>query len=135
MAIVVLVGLTVVTCAHAQVPDLVTDRPDQTESPTVVRRGSFQVETGYLFARDDGVDRFEVPGTLFRIGLGGRTELRVGYAGVVGSEGRRGSGDSAIGAKVNLLQTAAPLLTAAPATPLKPKDYVDRSYKCWYIKT
>ena len=28
-AIVVLVGLTVVTCAHALVPDLVTDRPDQ----------------------------------------------------------------------------------------------------------
>ena len=98
-AIGVLVGLTVATCAHAQVPDLVTDRPDQTELPTVVRRGSFQVETGYLFARDDGVDLFEVPGTLFRIGLGGRTELRLGYAGVVGSEGRRSSGDSAIGAR------------------------------------
>jgi len=105
VAVVVLVGLTVGERVHAQVPDLVTDRPDQTESPTVVRRGSFQVETGYLFARDDGVDLFEVPGTLFRIGLGGRTELRVGYAGVVGSDGRRGSGDSAIGAKVNLIES------------------------------
>ena len=41
----VLVGLTVAACAHAKVPDLVTDQPGQTESPTVVRRGSFQVET------------------------------------------------------------------------------------------
>ena len=42
-----------------------------------------QVEMGYLFARDGGVDRYEVPGTLVRVGLGARTELRVGHAGVV----------------------------------------------------
>ena len=47
--------------ASAQTPDLVTDRPDQTESATVVLRGLVQVETGYLFARDDGIDVFEVP--------------------------------------------------------------------------
>ena len=92
--------------ASAQTPDLVTDRPDQTESATVVPRGLVQVETGYLFARDDGVDTFEVPGTLFRIGLGARSELRVGHAGVIGSEGRHGAGDSEIGAKVNLIETA-----------------------------
>ena len=92
--------------AAAQTPDLVTDRPDQTESATVMRRGVVQVETGYLFARDDGVDAFEVPGTLVRIGLGARTELRVGHAGVIGSKGRHGAGDSEVGAKVNLIETA-----------------------------
>ena len=92
--------------ASAQTPDLVTDRPDQTESATVVLRGVVQVETGSLFARDDSVDVFEVPGTLFRIGLGARTELRVGHAGVIGSKGRHGAGDSAVGAKVNLIETA-----------------------------
>ena len=92
--------------ASAQTPDLVTDRPDQTESATVVPRGLVQVETGYLFARDAGVDVFEVPGTLFRIGLGARTELRVGHAGVIGSQGRHGAGDSEVGAKVNLIETA-----------------------------
>ena len=92
--------------AAAQTPDLVTDRPGQTESATVVLRGVVQVETGYLFARDDGVDVFEVPGTLVRIGLGARTELRIGHAGVIGSEGRHGTGDSAVGAKVNLIETA-----------------------------
>ncbi len=92
--------------ASAQTPDLVTDRPDQTESATVVPRGLVQVETGYLFARDDGIDAFEAPGTLLRIGLGARTELRVGHAGVIGSDGRHGAGDSEIGAKVNLIETA-----------------------------
>lgn len=92
--------------ANAQPPEMVTDRPDQTESATVVPRGLFQVETGYLFTRDGGVDAHAAPGTLFRIGLGGRTELRLGHAGLVGRPDGRGAGDSAIGAKVNLVPRA-----------------------------
>ena len=93
--------------AQAQAPELVTDRPDQTESAVAVPRGSLQVETGYLFARAlDGVDTHTAPGTLVRIGLGGRTELRLGNAGIIGSGGRRGAGDSEIGAKVNLIPDA-----------------------------
>ena len=57
--------------ARGQSPDMVTDRPDQTESATVVPRGLLQVEMGYLFARDGDVDGYAVPGTLFRLGLGG----------------------------------------------------------------
>ena len=34
---------------------------------------------------DGNVDSYEVPGTLFRIGLGGRMELRVGHAGAIGT--------------------------------------------------
>ena len=92
--------------ASAQAPELLTDRPDQTESATVVPRGLLQVETGYLFTRAGDVDSHAAPGTLFRIGLGGRTELRLGHAGVMGSEGRRGAGDSELGAKVNLIPRA-----------------------------
>lgn len=92
--------------ADAQSPDLVTDRPDQTESAAVVPRGLFQVETGYLFTRDGGVNTHAAPGTLFRIGLGGRTELRLGHAGLVGRPDGRGAGDSGIGAKVNLVSRA-----------------------------
>lgn len=93
--------------AQAQAPELVTDRPDQTESAVAVSRGSVQVETGYLFARAlDGVDSHTAPGTLVRIGLGGRTELRLGHAGIMGSGGHRGAGDSEIGAKVNLIPAA-----------------------------
>ncbi len=92
--------------AIAQSPVLTTDRPDQTESATVVARGLLQVETGYLLARDGEVNGYEVPGTLLRIGLGSRTELRIGHAGVVGKEGRLGLGDSHLGTKVNLIERA-----------------------------
>ena len=71
--------------ARAQSAELVTDRPDETESATVVPRGLVQVETGYLFTRDSGMDSYAVPGTLARIGLGGRTELRIGHAGLIDS--------------------------------------------------
>ena len=80
--------------ARAQSPEMVTDRPDQTESATVVPWGLLQVETGYLFARDGDVDGYAVPGTLFRLGLGGRLELRIGHVGIVGGAGRHGAGDS-----------------------------------------
>ena len=92
--------------ARAQSPDMVADRPDQTESAAVVPRGLLQVETGYLFARDGDVDGYAVPGTLFRIGLGGRLELRIGHAGLVGGAGRHGAGDSELGAKINLIERA-----------------------------
>lgn len=92
--------------ASAQSSDLVTDRPDKTESATVVPRGLLQVETGYLFTRDGEVDGYEVPGTLLRIGFGGRMELRIGHSGIVGGEGSQGAGDSELGAKVNLIERA-----------------------------
>ena len=92
--------------ARGQSPDMVTDRPDQTESATVVPWGLLQVETGYLFARDGDVDGYAVPGTLFRLGLGGRLELRIGHAGIVGGAGRHGAGDSELGAKINLIARA-----------------------------
>ena len=92
--------------ASAQTPDLVTDRPDQTESAAAVPRGLVQVETGYLLSREDGMDTFEAPGTLVRIGLGARTEVRIGHAGVIGGAGRHGAGDSEVGAKVNLIAAA-----------------------------
>ena len=92
--------------ARGQAPELVTDRPDQTESAVVLPRGLLQVETGYLLARDDGVDSHAAPGMLFRIGLGGRTELRLGHDGILGGEGSRGAGDSALGAKINLIPRA-----------------------------
>lgn len=92
--------------ANAQAPEMVTDRPDQTESAAVVPRGLLQVETGYLLGRSDGVDSHTAPGTLLRIGLGGRAELRLGHAGIVAAEGRRGAGDSELGAKINLIPSA-----------------------------
>lgn len=108
--------------------ELVTDRPDRTESAAVVAPGYVQVETGGLFTRDEEgaaeVEVVEGPGTLVRIGLGGRTELRLGWDGWVrqevsvagaggGSATVDGAGDAELGAKVRLRDEAGGLPEAA----------------------
>ncbi len=62
---------------------LVTDRPDQTESPTVVPKGYLQIETG-AFYEDTGEDILKEKATTFnttllRYGLLDNLELRVGW--------------------------------------------------------
>ena len=63
-------------------PEIITDRPDQTESPSLVQKGYFQVETGFSHEElDQG--RFSEKTTaynttLVRIGLLSNLELRLG---------------------------------------------------------
>ncbi len=59
--------------ALAETPELVTDRPDQTESAEIVPQGFVQTELG--FADADAADAFAAG--LVRIGLSRRVELRV----------------------------------------------------------
>jgi hypothetical protein len=72
--------------AHAQenTPDLITDRPDQTESASVVPLRSLQIETGFIFESDNALDRklttYDFNSTLLRYGLLERLELRLGLA-------------------------------------------------------
>ncbi|MCH8321343.1 MAG: transporter [Acidobacteria bacterium] len=93
-------------------PELVTDRPDQTESSVVVPPGYVQVETGWSLSRNQegGIrtNTHAFPGTLFRIGALDRMELRLDYGGVLWEQTREagqstdtsGSGDMGIGAKI-----------------------------------
>ena len=73
-------------------PELVTDRPDQTESSVVVPPGYVQVETGWSLSRDqEGGIRTSThafPGTLFRIGALDRMELRLDYGGALWEQTR-----------------------------------------------
>lgn len=100
-------------------PDLVTDRPDQTESASIVPRGRGQIEIGWSFTQDDesGVDveTFEGPGTLLRLGVHDRAEIRIGWDGYVrqdvdfaalggGSFTVDGLGDMSLGAKFLLVE-------------------------------
>lgn len=63
--------------------ELVTDRPDATESPTVVPIGSLQVETGGVYTSFEGeglkTEQFTYNTTLLRYGILERLELRVGW--------------------------------------------------------
>lgn len=113
-------GLAVFACLllapalTAQQAELVTDRPDQTESALTVPVGTTQLEVGWGFSRADfgrlKVETHELPSTLVRLGLAERFELRLGWTGYVEQEvsGRGvfgdagGVGDAELGAKVHL---------------------------------
>jgi hypothetical protein len=90
--------------------DLVTDRPDFTESSLVVGAGIWQLETGMAFEGDAaGARAFAAPQALLRLGLSRRVELRLGAGGFLaersatGIESTTGGSDFEIGAKVTVL--------------------------------
>ncbi|MCW3787413.1 transporter [Plebeiibacterium sediminum] len=63
--------------------ELVTDRPDQTESSSVVPLNALQIETGFLFEKDNAFGNdyysYSYPTTLFRYGILKNTEIRLGF--------------------------------------------------------
>jgi hypothetical protein len=91
-----------------QPPPLVTDRPDQTESPFVVRPGYVQLEAGGLHevgAEPEAGRLTGVGSVLARIGLAGPVELRLGFLGwqratAPGAESLTGFSDLTVGFKV-----------------------------------
>jgi len=109
-------GLSFVTFQHTegQVAELVTDRPDQTESSETVAPGYVQLEFGWTHREDDeGMDVTSdaFPETLVRIGIANDLELRLGFAGYVWEDvdavGRDdGVGDLEVGLKWKLWEEA-----------------------------
>lgn len=97
----------------AQIPDLVSDRPDQTESSDTVAPGYVQFELGWTRSRDDEDDATldAFPETLVRVGVTNRLELRFGFDGHLWEEadgdGREdGTGDLGISLKWRLCEEA-----------------------------
>jgi hypothetical protein len=78
-------GSGAVAAAPREMPELVTDRPDITESSAVVGRGVWQLESGVSFERDghdaDASRALSAPMALLRLGLSDRLELRLGADG------------------------------------------------------
>ncbi len=54
-----------------------TDRPDQTESPALVKKGWLQTESGLQAEWDESTSSFYHPGTLWKFGLSHWLELRL----------------------------------------------------------
>ncbi|MHC4325160.1 MAG: transporter [Planctomycetota bacterium] len=113
--LVFLVGYVLVSssCFAAELPELVTDRPDQTESSTTVPYESIQIETGWTHSEknDDDIETDVFPETLLRYGIAEKLELRFIYVGYVwertvsdqaGAQDSEGSGDIAAGFKLKL---------------------------------
>lgn len=85
--------------------EMVTDRPDQTESSSVVAPKHVQIETGLTHTHADDSRQLEVPTTLLRVGVIERLELRIGlpaYGREFAGDDTDGVTDTEIGAKVYL---------------------------------
>jgi hypothetical protein len=87
-------------------PEIVTDRPDITESAIVVPKGSLQLENGLTWTSDHGQTALDLSETLIRLGISDRTELRIVvpnyFAGLTGPTSASGFGDVAVGMKQQL---------------------------------
>jgi Putative MetA-pathway of phenol degradation len=86
--------------------DIVTDRPDITESSIVVPRGSLQIENGLSWTTNHTNEVIDFSETLMRFGISSRTELRIvvpNYiGGLTGPAAASGFGDIAFGIKQQL---------------------------------
>jgi len=101
----------VAAAAYGQTDKITTDRPDQTESPTLVPIGWIQVETGASIERitvgNTKVKDITFNTSLVKFGLTKQFELRLiqEYAGREGvSETQTGFGPLALGAKIFLAE-------------------------------
>ncbi len=92
---------------------MVTDRPDQTESASTVLKGSLQIESGgYIEFREDDLETINqviLPTTLFRYGLFEGVEIRVlnqigGAKSTSEVKSRTGIYDIEIGSKIQIFQ-------------------------------
>jgi len=76
-------GLTLQGQETETTPELITDRPDATESPSTVPVGTLQIETGAFYTSFEEADiKHEVIGyntTLLRYGILDNLEIRLGW--------------------------------------------------------
>lgn len=105
--------------AQEDVPELITDRPDITESASIIHPGWLQIETGFSLLKDSFVDEaivndlsiYDLASTLLRYGISGSVELRTGgsyqiFKSDKGSSKNEVTGisDLMIGTKVSLIR-------------------------------
>jgi outer membrane putative beta-barrel porin/alpha-amylase len=98
---------------ESEEPEILTDRPDFTETSFVVPRGSLQLEGGFTYTDEPGdLSVFNAPELLLRYGLASRTELRIGVPDYIREwtdrRSRDGFGDLYLGFKQQLGPSGAP---------------------------
>lgn len=136
---VCLLVLALPTFATAQTLDsneLITDRPDFTESSEVVGRGMVQLESGFALEGDESNRAITTPTILARIGLTNRMELRVSGDGFMRTWDTARTGaisghsDFELGAKVKLLAFSNFAAAVIPmvSIPTNDPEYSTRGY-------
>lgn len=65
-------------CYSQEIEPIQTDRPDQTETPALVPKGMFQVETGFSYQKNNiNNNTNALPSTLWKYGVNENFELRL----------------------------------------------------------
>lgn len=121
--------------------ELITDRPDFTESSEVVGHGVLVIESGFTFEGDAWLGEqsrsIATPSVLARIGIGSRAELRLSGDGfvtgwMVGQPGSwtPGYSDLEVGAKVKLLDRPRFDVAMIPSlsVPMKNRHFSTQTY-------
>jgi len=114
--LVAMLGCAATAAAQDSPGEMITDRPDQTESSSVVAPKHVQIETGLTYSEGDDSRALEIPTTLLRVGVVDRLELRIGlpaYGAEFAGDDTDGVTDSEIGAKVFLFEEQGPRPQAA----------------------
>lgn len=76
--ILYLLLITSTTIYSQTLEPIQADRPDQTETPAIVPKGMFQVETGLTFQKNNAISKsFSLPSTLWKYGVNENFELRL----------------------------------------------------------
>lgn len=125
---------------YADAPgDLVTDRPDYTESSQVVLPGWVQIESGLAFETSQSQDRHAISfgNPLLRVGLIRKLELRIGADGVMyqraGEERSGGFSDMDFGVKYKFMEESrlrpAMSVIAAISTPVGHSSFSSGAYE------
>ena len=110
---IILLFATFATAIGQQKPEIVTDRPDQTEASTLVPKGGLQIETGFVYEKDVNesitTKNITYATSLFKYGVNDYFELRL-ITEFLGSETQvdketasvQGFGPLAVGVKIKL---------------------------------
>jgi hypothetical protein len=110
------VSVCAVLAVSGAEPPMVTDRPDQSDSPFVLSRGVFQIEGGGFYGqRDQGGEKLTLrgfPAALLRFGVTEAFELRLGVPGIAvqttdsatGTTRVNGLVDATLGFKVKIVE-------------------------------
>lgn len=129
--------IIIATCKiNAQTTPLEADRPDQTETPSIVPKGMFQAESGFSFekvATENVV--FSLPSTLWKYGISQKIELRLLTEWILEqSENQKQNGllPIAVGFKVNLLEEKGWLPKTSLISHVSIKNWSATKYKYNY---
>lgn len=77
IVLTLLLSFPILSLAQTQEP-IQTDRPDQTETPAIVPKGMFQVETGFTLQKNDAYSKTNsLPSILWKYGVNENFELRL----------------------------------------------------------